>query len=478
MSIPQKILIYIAFLAAAAGYSQTTLPSFFGDNMVLQQNETIAIWGSDSPNTKIEITAGWGAKSTVETTANGTWKTTLKTIKASFDTYTVVIKGSSTLTLKNVLLGEVWFCSGQSNMEMPMKGMKNSPINRSNEFILNSENPRIRLFNTERNWGMQAATDVKGSWQEAKPGSVSDFSAVGYLFAKKIHDLLNIPVGIIESSWGGTKIEAWIPKDSLSRYSFVKIPTNMPEKESGRKQSTFLYNGMIAPFKNLKIKGFLWYQGESNRMHPEHYKDLMHTLVGSWRAQWGDMRLPFYFVQIAPYGYAKHRDNPDIKAAMLREAQLLASQEIPNSGMVVTADVGDCDDIHPPEKELIANRLAYWALGQQYGFDSLQYQSPVYKAMKTEGQKIIISFDDKLKNNGNGLSSFGQTIKGFAIAGSNQIFYPATATLNKDKTITVSSEKVKKPVAVRYNFESCYKGNLFNTAKLPVSPFRTDKWND
>lgn len=282
-----------------------------------------------------------------------------KTNKASFKAQTITITGSSSVKLKNILIGEVWFCSGQSNMEMPVKGFKSSPINGSNELILNAKNEYIRLFNTKRQGSLKIENNVKGTWEKTNQNTASEFSSIGYVFAKKLFESINVPIGIIEASWGGTPIEAWISKDSLLRYNEVKIPTKNVQENKEPKRPTEIYNGMIAPFQDFTIKGFLWYQGESNRNNPVPYKNYMHSLVNTWRSQFNSHELPFYFVQIAPYAYEKLRKTPAFKTALIREAQLQAAAEIKNSAMVVTADLGDCNDIHPPEKIKIANRLAY-----------------------------------------------------------------------------------------------------------------------
>lgn len=457
--------------------AQLALPNFFSDHMVLQQNDSIALWGWDTPNSPIEILTTWDQKAAVYTNDNGAWKIKLKTNKASFEPQAIEIKGSSKIKLSNVLIGEVWFCSGQSNMEMPVKGYKNSPINGANELILNAKNPYIRLFNTEREGTLDPQKNVKGTWEVADQKSIANFSAIGYVFAKKIFENIQVPIGIIEASWGGTIIEAWIPKDSLVQYSEVKMAKDLAENPMERKRPTQIYNGMIAPFKDFTIKGLLWYQGESNRNNPSLYKAYMHSLVNSWRNQFKNQQLPIYFVQIAPYGYEKNRTVMTINAALLREAQLLASHEIKNSGMVVTTDVGDCNDIHPAEKKLIANRLVYWALAKQYGFNEIQYTAPTYKSFKVTNNQIILYFENTSAVNFQGFSSFGEAINAFTISGADHIFYPAQALINSNGTISVSSKKVAKPVAVRYGFEDCFQGNLYDTAKLPVSPFRTDDWS-
>lgn len=458
-------------------FSQTNMPSFFADNMVLQQNENVQIWGTDKPNQQINIKTSWGENKSTITGKDGSWKTTILTNKASFKTQTVTIKGTSTRVLNNVLLGEVWFCSGQSNMEMPMRGFKNSPINNSEFFIASSKNSNIRLFNAKRSASLTLENNIDGSWEEATPKSVKNFSAVGYFFAKTLFAKLQIPIAIIEASWGGTKIECWLPKLQVVKYDNIKIPDSLPLDEKKQKQPTLLYNAMIYPFRNYNIKGFLWYQGETNRSNPSPYKDYMHTLIMSWREQWRQNHLPFYFVQIAPYSYNQYRNSPVINANLIREAQSLVVQQIPNTGVVVTADVGKCNDIHPPEKEIIANRLANWALAKQYGLKDISYRSPEFKKLFIKKNKAILSFNFYEETKPHVGFKRHKNITNFELAGTNRIFYPAKAKIYNNKTIIVSSTKVKNPVAVRYGFQDCLQGSLFSNTGLPVSPFRTDNWD-
>ncbi|NER17826.1 sialate O-acetylesterase [Spongiivirga citrea] len=465
------------FLGSYVGYSQLKIPSFFSDLMVLQQQETMPFYGYDLPNKAIELETSWGYAAVTKTNAKGYWNVTIKTPVGSFTSHSISIKGSTTIKLKDLLVGEVWLCSGQSNMEMAVGGRSNSPTIGSNEIILNSNNPHIRLLNSERNASVTPLEDIVGSWEVASPKSVEGFSAVGYLFGKKIFDQIKVPVGIIEAAWGGTRIEPWMPKEVVSQFSHVKMIDTLPEDFNKQKLPSFLYNAMIHPLTNYKIKGILWYQGETNRTNPKPYELMMKKLISSWREQWKIPELPFYFVQIAPYDYTL-RKTPDINAALIREAQLNVAKSVDYTGMVVTSDVGDCLDIHPARKKEIADRLAYWALAKQYDVQGIQYVNPLYKSMKVEANSIRIFFDKSTADKSSGLSSFGEEIVGFTIAGKNKRFYPAKVTINKDRTLTVYSAEVKKPVAVRYLFSSCFEGNLFNIAGLPVSPFRTDSWEE
>lgn len=464
----KKIVILFTFFFSITLFAQTKLASFFNDNMVLQRNESVAIWGHDAPGIKIRVSGSWEEEATVKTNKEGVWKLNLQTPDAG-GPYSVVIQGSEKITLKNVLIGEVWLCSGQSNMWMPLKGYNNSGINGNNETILNSKNNRIRFFSTKKEASLKPLEDVSGKWMVAKPSTVVNFSALAYYFGVKLNDILNIPVGLIHTSWGGSKVEAWMDQETLSKFEGVEIPTKVTADTRKNKTPTLLYNAMIHPFESYTIKGFLYYQGESNVSRSQHYTKLFSSMIGLWREKWERPNMPFYFVQIAPFGYGKRN------SAFLREAQMRTMQTVDNTGMVVTLDIGDCKDIHPAEKELIGNRLAYWALAKNYGIKGISYSGPIYRSMeKTSDGKIKIAFDFCE----NGLTSFGKPLIGFEIAGEDKIFYTARAQINGDKSISVSSQIVKKPVAVRYAFGNCSKASLFNTGGLPASSFRTDNWTE
>jgi sialate O-acetylesterase len=465
-------LIGILFLSSPGGNSQTWMPSFFSDNMVLQQNEEVSIWGKDQPGTEIEITASWGRTAETKTDAAGQWKTRISTPPAG-GPYVVGVRGSEEIKMNNVLSGEVWICSGQSNMEMPVKGYGNQPINGSNEAILGSKNNQLRVFQIEKNPRAIPVDDVVGEWQAASPSATPDFSATAYFFGELVQEALGVPVGLLVTSWGGSKAEAWMDKESLSGFKEINIPDEVPEQRPNH-TATILYNGMIHPFIDYHIKGAIWYQGESNRSDPAQYKSLFPALIENWRGLWNLGNFPFYFVQISPFGYGSSVETK-YATALLREAQLHTMQHVENTGMVVTADIGDCVCIHPAEKKMVGRRLAYWALAETYGMEGIAYRSPVYHSLeKTDDGKINLHFDHAPI----GLTSFNKPLDSFEIAGNDKVFYPAEAIINRDKTVSVWSEKVPKPVAVRYAFGDCLEGTLFNIAGLPASPFRTDDWID
>ncbi|MCK4855901.1 MAG: sialate O-acetylesterase, partial [Bacteroidales bacterium] len=345
-------------------------------------------------------------------------------------------------------------------MEMPVKGYGNQPITGSNEAILHSGNPALRVFQINKQPSAVPVDDVEGKWHAASPATTPDFSATAYFFGELLQEMLGVPVGLIVTSWGGSKAEAWMDKESLESFPEITIPDEVPERGANQ-AGTILYNGMIHPFIDYHIKGAIWYQGESNRNKASQYADLFPAMITSWRALWDLDNFPFYFVQISPYGYGSSEETK-YATALLREAQLHSMQKVENTGMVVTADIGDCECIHPADKTTVGRRLAYWPLVETYGFEGISYQSPIYKSMEiTEDRKIKISFDHAPT----GLTSFGKPLSGFEIAGGDRFFYPAEAVINRDRTVTV-----------RYAFGDCIDGSLFNIAGLPASPFRTDDW--
>lgn len=464
----QFLLVFTALILQQFAVAQTRLPSFFSDHMVLQQQQQVAIWGTDQPGKTVKVEASWGARATATTNAQGKWKLKLSTPTAG-GPHSIQITGSSQVILKDVLIGEVWFCSGQSNMEMPVKGFLNQPIIGSNEMILNSANEQIRFFQTPRSTSLTPISQVNSTWKAAHPQTTGNFSAVAYSFAKKLNQVLGVPVGIIQSAWGASTIESWMDAASLANFPHVRLPDTLPTVNPNR-TPTILYNTMLHPYIGYTMKGVLWYQGEANRENAPDYQSLFSTMIRSWRKQWQQGDFPFYFVQIAPFEPGK------VNAAFLREAQLKTMQQVNNTGMVVTLDLGERTVIHPAQKEPVGIRLAYWALANDYGFKGIAYNGPVYKSMQQlENGRLQLSFDFA----GSGLSSFGKALTGFEIAGEDQVFHPAQAVIVGDKAglLRVWNDSIPKPVSVRYGFHSWAEASLFNTEGLPASSFRTDNWS-
>lgn len=460
-----KICLSLIILVSTAVSAKVILPPVIDHNMVLQQKTNTTLWGKASPSAKVKIRTSWNGKSyNTQTGSDSLWRVSVSTPTAG-GPFNITFDDGEKLILKNILIGEVWVCSGQSNMSMPVKGFKNQPVAGSDALLQHAENPKIRLMQIQRQYAVTPEFDCKViPWTAANAQSVSEFSAVGYIYAKILQEKLKVPIGIIMTAWGGTKIEAWMNSGSLDSLPFIKKSTQK-NKITHNSQSV-LYNAMINPIVGYAIKGVIWYQGEANRSNYQQYDQLMGAMVKGWRKAWNIGKWPFYYVQIAPFKYDGTNNS-----AFLREAQLKASALIPNSGMVVSLDVGKETFIHAPDKTTIAQRLSLWALANNYGMTKLAYASPVYQSMHINGDTLEVDFEHAV----NGLSTFGKDLTGFEIAGIDKQFYPATAKITS-KGVMVSGQKVKKPVALRYAFKDWAIGSLYNTEGLPASPFRTDNW--
>ena len=460
------ILLVMAFSSANL-FAEINLPAIFCDNMVLQQQTEAAIWGKADKNSSVKVTTSWNKKSYTTSASNdGTWKLKVTTPKAG-GPYEITISDGKSLKLKNVLIGEVWVCSGQSNMEMPMKGFKNQPILGSLDAISLSSNPNIRLFTVKKATSLEPLDNFTGDWKTCSPENVSEFSATAYYFGLMLQKALNVPVGLINTSWGGTRIEPWISESGIKNFDWVKLPEKKPVENLSPQTPTVLFNAMINPIVGYGMRGAIWYQGESNRNEPQNYRKLMPGLIENWRSVWGIGEFPFYFVQIAPFDYGP----AGLNSAYLREAQLKASTAIPNVGMACIMDIGEKDCIHPAGKEAGSKRLAFLALSQTYGIKGISGLSPVLKEMKVAEGVVKLSFD----NAPNGLTAFGKELTCFEVAGANKRFFPAKAFLT-GTGVTLFSPSVAEPVAVRYAFKDFITGDLFSTDGLPVSSFRTDEW--
>ncbi|MES2371471.1 MAG: sialate O-acetylesterase [Bacteroidota bacterium] len=470
MRIKPLLFCLLALAGVLFVNARIVLPSIISSNMVLQQNARVALWGKAKRGSKISIITGWNRKSYSTTTLqDSSWKLMVET-PAAGGPYEISISDGEAVTLKNILIGEVWLCSGQSNMEMPVKGFGNQPILHSNDILVDAENPQIRLFRVEKAMTRTPQPDCKATpWEDANAQSVKEFSAVGYQFAKILQEKLKVPVGVIMSAYGGTKIEAWMDAQSLKTFPGTKIIPVSDTAAIIKNDATVLYNAMIHPIEGYGINGAIWYQGESNRSNAKEYDRLMQEMVASWRKLWQMGDWPFYYVQIAPYVYTE-RDVRGLAPA-LREAQEKALSLIPNSGMVVTMDIGMEKTIHPPDKSTVSRRLAYLALANRYGKKGISFASPSYKSMRVTDTAVYVNF----QNTPNGLMTTATALSAFEIAGEDRIFYPAKAKISGNG-VMIENGAVKKPVAVRYGFKDFITGDLFNTEGLPVAPFRTDQW--
>lgn len=365
------------------------------------------------------------------------------------------------------MIGEVWICSGQSNMQVPLKGgLDGNFVNGGLNAIVNSNNDKIRFFTVQQNASFKPLQDVSGKWENASPSTTGSFSAVAYFFAKQIEHLLDVPIGIIVTAWGSSTAEAWTDKKTLND---LGIEASNKKFEQIQKTPGVLFNAMLNPFVGYGIKGFLWYQGEANRHNYNMYEEIVNKMVTSWRNKWNEDDLPFYFAQIAPFNYGK------MNSAFLREAQLKISNSLKNAEIVVTIDVGDCSEIHPSKKIEVGKRLAYIALAKDYGFVGFDYSSPKLKDWIVRDNEILLEFSSRVF-----IKNKTQPSKNFEIAGPDKIFYPAEATLSnvygEVQQIIISSDKVSSPIALRYGFKNCVTPNLFGRNGLPVSSFRTDNF--
>ncbi|WP_310560578.1 sialate O-acetylesterase [Flavobacterium sp.] len=458
-------------------YAQIKLPAIVSSNMVLQRNTPVKLWGWADANEKIAIKTSWLKKSIhIQADANGNWFAEVQTTNSK-EAQTIILKSDdSKIVLDNILFGEVWLCSGQSNMEMPMKGYAGQPIFGSAEAVAKSNNPNLRLFSVTRTKGSKTPLkDVEkySAWQQATPESVLHFSAVAYFYGSQLQEILDVPVGLILSAWGGSSVQAWMSNEALSLHQKVDI-TNKDINVKPNSIPTALYNSMMHPLIPYTIKGAIWYQGESNMEESAKYKKLFPAMVQDWRKQWAIGDFPFYYAQIAPYLYSGNETTVNSKnSAFFREVQLQCLDIIPNSGIAITMDIGAENPIHPPKKKEVADRLLYNALHKTYGYTSVQFEGPIFNSMEVKEAGLLITF----KNEENGIYSYNG-LEGFEIAGIDKVFYPANAKIIDRKKVMISSEKVPNPVAVRYDWNNWVKGTLLNTNLLPASSFRTDDWND
>jgi sialate O-acetylesterase len=500
-------------LFASLSLAEIKLPSIISDNMVLQADCNVPLWGTASPSAKVEITCSWMKdKTIVDANAAGKWFAKVKTPPKGSNCDITISDANESKTISNILIGQVWLCSGQSNMQLMVK-----EANDANEEIASADYPDIRLFTVQRKASAEPLDDTKGKWVVCDSKNIPEFSAVAYYFGREIHNKINAPVGLIDSSFGGTPAQAWTRKEILTNNTDLswywdrdlKIIADKPkyqaqydqqvqiwkqkktEQISGKplpeprlpgelndkNRSSMLYNAMIHPILPFAIKGVIWYQGESNVDDAMLYRKLFPAMIQNWRDDWKQGDFSFYYVQLAPYGKKMKRNSsgqPDLSVpsdsnwAMLRESQTM-TLSTKNTGMAVIMDVGDVFNIHPKNKQEVGKRLALWALAKDYGFKDIFYSSPLYKNMKIENGKARIFFE----TSGSSLIVKGNTIKGFAIAGPDKKFVWANAQIDGD-SVLVWSDKLQNPSAVRYGWSDWIECNLYNKQGLPVSPFRTD----
>jgi sialate O-acetylesterase len=475
----KSILIIVAVinvLLMTAIQAEIKLPAIVSSNMVLQRNATVQLWGWADAKEQISVEASWlDEPLKITTDKNGNWQIGVQTTNSKEAQTIKITSKESNITLSNILFGEVWLCSGQSNMQQPIKGYDGQPTFGSMEAIMKSKNPNLRLFTVDRFGSKTPLLNIEKytSWQEATPENVADFSAVAYFFGQQLQEILDVPVGLIHTSWGGSSVQAWMSQKSIS----LQQEVNLEDVDISNKTNhipTALFNAMINPLIPYTIKGMLWYQGESNRKEPEKYQELFPAMVKDWRSRWGIGDFPFYFTQIAPYSYGNNDAFQTVdNTAFIREAQLACVELISNSGIAITMDIGDPISIHPPKKKEVADRLLYNALNQTYNFKNIDGASPVFDSLIVNDDGLLLNF----KYAETGLYSFGE-LEGFEIAGADQVFYPAEAKIKNRKQVQVSGDQVPNPVAVRYAWRNWVIGTLYDSNLLPASSFRTDDWDD
>ncbi|TDD98045.1 sialate O-acetylesterase [Flavobacterium cellulosilyticum] len=456
-----KSLFYLfLILISNSIIANVTLPNVISDNMVLQRNSEITIWGWANPQEEVVISPSWNQETyKIKTNNQAKWEIKMPTPKEG-GPYTISIKGYNEIVLKNILIGEVWICSGQSNMEMSASwGIENGE-----EAVKNATNANIRFFSIPKLTATTPQNNVSGSWTECTPETMKNFSATGYFFAKRLQEeLKNVPIGLISSNWGGTPAEIWMPEDVIINDTVLLESAKTRKEESyGPNQPGRAFNAMIYPLIGFKIAGVIWYQGESN-VGSSVYEKTFSALITSWRKLW-NYEFPFYYVQIAPYQYGENH----FGGAIIRNAQRKVLEEVPNTGMVVTSDISPTNDIHPKDKKSVGVRLANLALAKTYKTNSDLVNGPLYKDIKIEKNKVIVAFDFA-----EGLHFTSKNSSQFEIAGVDTIFYEADAGIINN-AVLLKSKKVPHPVKVRFSWKNTAQSDLFNKANLPASSFITE----
>ena len=455
-----NIFKFVFILISGTMMANVSLPNIFGDNMVLQRNSEVKIWGWGNPKEEIKLISSWNNQE-YKVTANNQaqWELKIRTPEAG-GPYTISIKGYNEVILKNILIGEVWVCAGQSNMEMSASW----GIDNGEEEAKNATNPNIRFFTVPKLTATTPQNNLLGNWTESTPETMKNFSAVGYFFAKRLQeDLKDVPIGLISSNWGGTPAEIWMPEEVIQNDAvLLENAKKLNEQEYGPRQPGRAYNAMIYPIAGFKIAGTLWYQGESN-VGSEVYDKTLSALITSWRKMWQE-DFPFYFVQIAPY----KTGNNNFSNVTVRNSQRKVLKLVNNTGMVVISDVSDTIDIHPKDKKSVGIRLANLALANTYKTNSNLVNGPLIKDVKIEKNKAIVSFDY-----GDGLYFKNKKSNQFEVADEDGTFYPAEASI-KNNQVILTSKKVASPTKVRFAWGNTIQSDLFNKVNLPASCFITE----
>ncbi len=458
----------MVLLLAVGTDAKVTMPRMFGNGMVLQRETKAYLWGSAKANTTMKIQTSWDNRTyLVKTDTNGKWRSSVMTPKAG-GPYSITFNDGEKTVLEDILIGEVWICSGQSNMEMQMKGFKAQPVAGAIADCLHSTDKELRMFTVKRNSQFAPIDTVSGRWMEANPGNTRDFSATAYYFGRELRQVLGVPVGLIVASWGGSACEAWMTPEWLKAFPDAKIPQSPADIKSKNRTPTVLYNGMLHPLIGYSMRGVIWYQGEDNVPRYKTYADMLSTMIRGWRSDWQQGDFPFYYCQIAPYDYSLI--DWDSNSALLREQQSKVERMVENTGMAVLMDAGLEYGIHPRKKREAGERLAFLALRNTYGIAGIPEHAR-YQSVEFKGDTAIVAFD---RSKEWVYFDHGTTSRLFEVAGQDRVFHPAKAWVDRNR-VYVKSDEVAHPVAVRYAFTNWADGDLFCDG-LPVSSFRSDDW--
>ena len=473
----RKVIFLLLLLCAASLQAKVRLPHVIGDNMVLQQNTQARLWGWAKPGKTVKVSISWSDITySAKAGKDGKWLVSVATPAASYTPLSITFDDGEPTTLHGVLSGEVWVCAGQSNMEMPVRGFGNCPVEGYNQAVTDAVHSKgIHYVKIPSVMSMTPLEDAQCEWRECNPFTVGEASAVGYFFARVMNRTLDVPVGLVMANKGGTRVESWLTRENLQRHTTETLDSlEMVKRFSWDYHRPLLWgNGTFNPILNYTVKGILYYQGCSNVGDPgNQYSERLALLASQWREQFGLGEIPFYFVQIAPYYYDD--DVNGVSGALLREQQQRAASLIPNSALVCTNDLvypWETQQIHPCQKQPVGERLAFIALNKSYGMHTIMCESPSFKELTISNDTCYV----RLQNDYDGISRY-EDIQGFEVAGADKVFHPAKAYYYWTKGIIITCDEVKKPVAVRYCFRNFQLGNVANQAGLPLFPFRTDNW--
>ena len=460
-------LTVLTLLVAGSARADVKLPAIFGDHMVVQAGAKVPVWGTADAGERVTVKAA-GHERSATAGADGKWRVVLEPLEAVAP-IEITVSGNNSITLKDVLVGEVWLCSGQSNMGFALKNAKGGAL-----AVEKADNPKMRLFTVGRDAVAKPGAEINGSWKVCSPETAADFSAVAYFFGLDLHQKLCKPVGLIDASWGGTRAEAWIPKSAFEALQLPYEPAwteqwlnpppeaaakNPRQRKRPEQAPAALYDGMIAPIAGYALRGAVWYQGETNTAYPKDYRDVLAALINGWRVAWGQGDFPMLVVQL-PNFIGRGRDWPTLRAG-----QAQVARDLPNVGVVVTIDVGESNDIHPRDKLTVGKRLGAAAERIAYGRD-VPFSGPVFKSMSIDGAEAVLRFDHVF----GGLVARGGELKGFEIAGGDGKFVPAAARIDGE-TVRVRADGVASPTFIRYGWANDPTCTLYNKADLPALPF-------